>query len=131
MKFSLLIATVSAIRQDPIRSTSVSEAADNHYKELISYEKADNQADTVRHHYGAFTPSGTNWQTFGNESTGGFYGSNRIAGIENTSSMLPHGNSETITPHIIRAGRTNVINANNIRMEKDRFNKSTGEKEEA
>ena len=112
MKFSLLIATVSAIRMemDPIRAVSVEEAASNHFKEYISYEHADNQAESVRHHYGAFTPSGTNWQSWGNESTGGFYGSNRVAKIENDSSMLPHGNAETITAHIIRAGRTNVQN---------------------
>ena len=44
MKFSLLIATVSAIRMemDPIRATSVEEAASNHFKEYISYEHADN-----------------------------------------------------------------------------------------
>merc|ERR1719506_557464 len=139
MKFTLLfaiaIASTSAVRltnkpkaeptkTDPAtykavgpawRNNTTKEAAANHQNQVIAHAIADDQAEHVRHHYGARTPSGTNYQTWGNESTGGFYGSNRTAGIQNGSSMNPHGQEVVHTSNIIRNGHTNVVNGDNLR----------------
>ena len=118
MKFALLIAAVSAVRLGtaPItRNPTVDTAVKNHNAYEISHAIAEDQADHTRRHYGAFTPSGTNWQTWGNESTGGFYGANRVAGIQNTSSMQPHGQEVVHTSNLVRNGATNKVNGNNFR----------------
>jgi len=73
------------------------------------------QAEHTRHHYGAFTPSGTNDQTWGNQSTGGYSGASRVAGISNDSSMNPHGQEVVHTAHNIRNGWTDVVNSQNLR----------------
>ena len=121
MKFALLIAAVSAVQLEtmPItRDATVDAAVQNHHHQAIAHAHADDQAEHVRHHYGAFTPSGTNYQTWGNESTGGFTGANRVSGIENTTSMAPHGQQDVITAHNIRNGWTGTVNGDNVRTGK-------------
>ena len=104
MKFALFfVATASALRLsvDPVTvNNTVVAAAANKKNEAIAFAFADDQAEHTRHHYGKFTPSGTNTQTWGNESTGGFTGANRVSGIENTTSMLPHGHDVVVTSNI-------------------------------
>ena len=63
MKFFALIASVAAVKitTDPItRDPTVDAAVQNHNWQAIDRAIADDQAEHVRHHYGAFTPSGTN-----------------------------------------------------------------------
>ncbi len=119
MKFALLFATASALRltTDPVtREDTTKEAAANKQNQAIAHAIADDQAEHVRHHYGARTPSGTNTQTWGNESTGGFFGSNRTAGIQDTSSMNPHGQEVVHTSNIVRNGWTNIPSTENRRQ---------------
>ena len=69
MKFFALIASVAAVKisTDPItRDPTVDTAVQNHNNQQIAKAIADDEAEHVRHHYGAFTPSGTNDQTFSN-----------------------------------------------------------------
>ena len=118
MKFALLFATASAIRlaTDPVtRNDTTAEAVKNHQNQAIAHAIADDQAEHVRHHYGARTPSGTNSQTWGNESTGGFFGSNRTEKIQNTDSMNPHGQEVVHTSNIVRNGWTNQVSTTNTR----------------
>ena len=66
MKFALLVATVSAIQltAEPvskIRFDTVADAVQQHNNQEVAYNTAADQAENVRHHYGKFTPSGTNW----------------------------------------------------------------------
>ena len=98
MKFFALIAAAAAIRitTDPIgENKTVDAAVQNHKSQQIAAAFADDQAEHTRHHYGGFTPSGTNSQTFGNQSTGSFYGGNRVQPIETTTSVLPLGQNNT------------------------------------
>ena len=65
MKFCLLIASAAAMRlttpEPKFRFDTVSDAVGNHHNQEIAYNTAADQAENVRHHYGKFTPSGTNW----------------------------------------------------------------------
>ena len=64
MKFALLIASVSAITLSPdnvVRKPTVTAAVNDKKNMEIAHIIADDQAEAVRHHYGQFTPSGTNW----------------------------------------------------------------------